>query len=138
MAGPHLSIRIDLASGDRIGPGKVALLEAIQSTGSISAGARALGMSYRRAWLLVEDVNYALREPAVTAETGGHSGGGAVLTPVGRRVIALYRAIEIKARSRCDHLVCRGGQSSWRSGDDAQGDQSSLDARRNHDKGYPG
>lgn len=98
MAGPHLSIRIDLTSGDRIGPGKVALLEAIQSTGSISAGARALGMSYRRAWLLVEDVNHALREPAVTAETGGHSGGGAVLTPVGKRVIALYRAIETKAR----------------------------------------
>jgi molybdate transport system regulatory protein len=98
MAGPRLSIRIDLASGDRIGPGKVALLEAIQSTGSISAGARALGMSYRRAWILVEQVNHALLEPAVTAETGGRSGGGAVLTPVGRRVVALYRAIETTAR----------------------------------------
>ena len=71
MAGPRLSIRIDLASGDRIGPGKIALLEAIRSTGSISAGARALGMSYRRAWLLVEEINHALRKPAVTAETGG-------------------------------------------------------------------
>ena len=70
MAGPRLSIRIDLASGKRIGPGKIALLEAIRSTGSISAGARALGMSYRRAWLLVEEINNALREPAVTAETG--------------------------------------------------------------------
>jgi len=50
MAGPRLSIRIDLASGDRIGPGKIALLEAIRSTGSISAGARLLGMSYRRCW----------------------------------------------------------------------------------------
>jgi len=98
MAGPRLSIRIDLASGDRIGPGKVTLLKAIQSTGSISAGARSLGMSYRRAWLLVEEVNYALREPAVSAEAGGHSGGGAVLTPAGKRVIALYRAIETKAR----------------------------------------
>jgi molybdate transport system regulatory protein len=99
MAGPRLSIRIDLASGDRIGPGKIALLEAIRSTGSISAGARSLGMSYRRAWLLVEEVNHALRKPAVTAETGGHSGGGAALTPVGERVVDLYRAIETHART---------------------------------------
>jgi molybdate transport system regulatory protein len=99
MAGPRLSIRIDLASGRRIGPGKIALLEAIRSTGSISAGARALGMSYRRAWLLVEEINNALREPAVTAETGGRSGGGAALTPVGERVIGLYRAIETHART---------------------------------------
>jgi molybdate transport system regulatory protein len=99
MAGPRLSIRIDLASGDRIGPGKIALLEAIRSTGSISAGARSLGMSYRRAWLLVEEVNHMLREPAVTAETGGRSGGGAALTPVGQRVINLYRAIETQART---------------------------------------
>jgi molybdate transport system regulatory protein len=99
MAGPRLSIRIDLASGDRIGPGKIALLEAIRSTGSISAGARALGMSYRRAWLLVEEINHALREPAVTAETGGRSGGGAALTPVGERVIGLYRSIETHART---------------------------------------
>jgi molybdate transport system regulatory protein len=99
MAGPRLSIRIDLASGDRIGPGKIALLEAIRSTGSISAGARSLGMSYRRAWLLVEQVNHALREPAVTAETGGRSGGGAALTPVGQRVVNLYRAIETQART---------------------------------------
>jgi molybdate transport system regulatory protein len=99
MAGPRLSIRIDLASGDRIGPGKIALLEAIRSTGSISAGARSLGMSYRRAWLLVKEVNHALREHAVTAETGGRSGGGAALTPVGQRVINLYRAIETQART---------------------------------------
>ena len=81
MAGTRLSIRIDLENGDRIGPGKVALLEAIRATGSISAAARALGMSYRRAWLLVEEVNNALREPAVAAATGGRSGGGAVVTP---------------------------------------------------------
>jgi iron complex transport system substrate-binding protein len=81
MAGPRLSIRIDLASGKRIGPGKIALMEAIRSTGSISAGARALGMSYRRAWLLVEEINHALREPAVTAETGGRSGGVRPLRP---------------------------------------------------------
>jgi len=99
MASLSLSIRIDLANGDRIGPGKVALLEAIRSTGSISAGARALGMSYRRAWLLVEQINNALRQPAVTTETGGQSGGGASVTPVGERIIALYRAIEAQART---------------------------------------
>jgi molybdate transport system regulatory protein len=99
MAATRLSIRIDLASGDRIGPGKIALLEAIRSTGSISAGARLLGMSYRRAWLLVEEINAALRKPAVTAETGGRRGGGAMLTPVGERIVGLYRAIESQARS---------------------------------------
>src|SRR5215475_10204703 len=99
MAGPHLSIRIDLTSGDRIGPGKIALLEAIRTTGSISGAARTLGMSYRRAWLLVEEVNDALLEPAVAAETGGRSGGGAALTAVGEKVIGLYRTIEAHARS---------------------------------------
>ena len=99
MATTHLSIRIDLASGSRIGPGKIALLEAIRSTGSISAAARSIGMSYRRAWLLVEEMNQALREPAVTAETGGVHGGGAVVTPAGERVVGLYRAIETRARA---------------------------------------
>lgn len=98
MAGTHLSIRIDLASGDRIGPGKIALLEAIRSKGSISAAARSIGMSYRRAWLLVEQINAALQEPAVTGITGGRRGGGAVVTPVGERIIKIYRAIETSAR----------------------------------------
>ena len=118
MASPQLSIRIDLAGGNRIGPGKVALLEAIRSTGSISAGARSLGMSYRRAWLLVEEINHALREPAVTAETGGRSGGGAAVTSVGERVIGLYRAIETHARSaaggafRAMGKLVRGGRAT--------------------------
>jgi molybdate transport system regulatory protein len=99
MAGTHLSIRIDLPSGGRIGPGKIALLEAIRSSGSISGAARSIGMSYRRAWLLVEEINQTLREPAVTAETGGARGGGAVVTPVGEKVVGLYRAIETQARS---------------------------------------
>jgi molybdate transport system regulatory protein len=99
MASAHLSIRIDLSSGDRIGPGKIALLEAIRSTGSISAAARTIGMSYRRAWLLVDEINRTLREPAVTAATGGQHGGGAVVTPVGEKVVDLYRAIETQART---------------------------------------
>jgi molybdate transport system regulatory protein len=99
MTGTHLSIRIDLSTGGRIGPGKIALLEAIQSTGSISAAARTIGMSYRRAWLLVEEINGTLREPAVKAETGGVRGGGAVVTPVGERIVGLYRTIESQART---------------------------------------
>lgn len=99
MPDTHLSIRIDLANGDRIGPGKIALLEAVRSTGSISAAARTLGMSYRRAWLLIEEINNALSEPAVTTETGGKRGGGAVITSVGERVVDLYRTIESHARS---------------------------------------
>jgi molybdate transport system regulatory protein len=94
MADSQLSIRIDLANGERIGPGKVDLLEAIRSTGSISAAARALGMTYRRAWLLVEDINAALRAPAVAAATGGRQGGGTKVTAVGEKLIALYRSIE--------------------------------------------
>jgi molybdate transport system regulatory protein len=95
----NLSIRLDLTSGDRIGPGKIALLEAIRSTGSISAAARHLGMSYRRAWLLVEEINDALHEPAVAAATGGRHGGGAAVTSVGERIIDLFRSIEGLAQS---------------------------------------
>ena len=99
MAGTELSIRIDLSNGNRIGPGKVALLEAIRETGSISGAARSLSMSYRRAWLLVEEINSALAKPAVTAEMGGRSGGGASVTPVGEKIVNLYRAIETRART---------------------------------------
>jgi molybdate transport system regulatory protein len=100
MAGAAgLSIRIDLACGLRIGPGKIDLLEAIRVTGSITAAARSLGMSYRRAWLLVEELNVGLREPVVRAESGGRNGGGANLTEVGERVVSLYREIEARAAS---------------------------------------
>jgi len=99
MANVRLSIRLDLSTGDRIGPGKIALLEAIRRTGSISAAARSLGMSYRRAWLLVNQVNSALDEPAVSAATGGTQGGGAILTPVGERIVELYRSIEDAAHA---------------------------------------
>jgi len=97
MTRNRLSIRIDLANGDRIGPGKIALLEAIRTTGSISAAARRIGMSYRRAWLLVEEINTALKEPAIAAATGGRRGGGATVTPAGEEIITLYRAIEQSA-----------------------------------------
>jgi molybdate transport system regulatory protein len=99
----RLSIRIDLVNGDRIGPGKVALLEAIKARGSISGAARQIGMSYRRAWLLVEEINAALRQPAVAAATGGKQGGGAALTPIGEEIVTLYRAVEHAAHDAAAH-----------------------------------
>ncbi len=77
-----------------IGPGKVALLEAIARTGSITAAAKTLGMSYRRAWLLVDETNRCLVRPAVQAAAGGHHGGGTVLTLTGVELIRRYRALE--------------------------------------------
>jgi molybdate transport system regulatory protein len=99
MADARLSIRLDLTDDHRIGPGKVALLEAIRDTGSISSAARRLKMSYRRAWLLVEEINGAMRAPAVAAASGGNRGGGAALTSVGEEIVELYRRIEHIVRS---------------------------------------
>jgi molybdate transport system regulatory protein len=77
-----------------IGPGKVALLEAIEQTGSITAGAKKLGMSYRRAWLLVEETNRCLVRPAVETASGGRRGGGSALTAIGVELVRRYRALE--------------------------------------------
>jgi molybdate transport system regulatory protein len=94
-AGDRLSIRIDLASGAQIGPGKIAVLEEIARAGSISAAGRALRMSYRRTWELVEDLNQSLGTPVVETAAGGSGGGGAILTKAGRAVVNSYRAIEM-------------------------------------------
>lgn len=91
----RLSIRLDLASGARIGPGKVAVLEEIARSGSISAAGRALRMSYRRTWELVEDLNRNLGTPVVETAAGGSGGGGAVLTRAGKAIVERYRAIEM-------------------------------------------
>jgi molybdate transport system regulatory protein len=99
MAETQVSIRIDVKKG-RIGPGKIALLEAISKTGSITAAARSMDMSYRRAWLLVDAMNKLLREPAVTTKVGGAGGGGGTrLTPVGRKIIQHYHSIEMRTRA---------------------------------------
>ncbi|MFF9551274.1 winged helix-turn-helix domain-containing protein [Methylobacterium fujisawaense] len=90
----RLSIRIDLAPGIRIGPGKVQLLEMIAEHGSISAAGRALGMSYRRAWMLVEEMNKGFDQSVVEAQIGGKAGGGARLSSLGADLVAHYRAIE--------------------------------------------
>lgn len=93
----RLTLRLDFSNGHRLGPGKVRLLEAIDQHGSISAAGRALGMSYRRAWLLVDEINRAFALPAVAGQTGGSGGGGTALTDWGRELVALYRGLEAAA-----------------------------------------
>jgi molybdate transport system regulatory protein len=100
MAETHVSIRIDLESGGRIGPGKIALLEAISKTGSITAAAQSMNMSRMTAWLLVEETNTLLSEPAITTQSGGAGGGGnAKLAPVGEKLIRQYHSIERRTRA---------------------------------------
>ena len=102
----RLSIRIDLAGGGRIGPGKVALLEEIGRSGSISAAGRAMKMSYRRAWQLVEDLNRTMGGHVVETATGGAGGGGARLTEAGKILVQEYRAMEQAAAQTADtHLA---------------------------------
>jgi len=96
---PTLSLRIDLDDEGRIGPGKIRLLENIQQFGSISAAGRAMDMSYKRAWDLVDEINRICNQPAVERQTGGKNGGGAALTPFGLSLVARYRKIERDAAS---------------------------------------
>lgn len=94
----RLSIRLNFEDARRLGPGKVALLEAIDATGSITGAAKSLGMSYRRAWLLLEETNTLFTEASAATAQGGRQGGGAHLTPFGREVVARYRAAEQELR----------------------------------------
>ncbi len=95
----RLTLRIDFDGDRAIGPGKIRLLELIDSKGSISAAGREMAMSYRRAWLLVDNLNHCFREPVVSAQTGGARGGGAALTVLGHAVVRHYRAIERAAEA---------------------------------------
>ncbi|MGD9883091.1 MAG: winged helix-turn-helix domain-containing protein [Reyranella sp.] len=92
-----LHLRIDFGGERSIGPGKIRLLELINETGSISAAGRALAMSYRQAWLLVDELNHMFREPVIVAQTGGGGGGGTVVTPTGNDIVRLYRDMERRA-----------------------------------------
>lgn len=96
---PSLSVRIDLNTEARIGSGKIQLLESIQACGSISAAGRAMHMSYKRAWDLVDEINRICRRAAVERQVGGRNGGGAILTAFGLSLVARYRKIERSAES---------------------------------------
>jgi molybdate transport system regulatory protein len=96
---PKLIFRLQFEPEGRIGRGKIELLTHIRETGSISAGGRAMDMSYRRAWLLVDEMNRLFREPVVESQRGGKQGGGAMLTPFGEALVAHYHAMEEKAEA---------------------------------------
>ncbi len=98
-------MRITKGKTIALGPGKVSLLEAVREHGSISAAARSLDMSYRRAWLLIDELNRSLKSPATISKQGGQSGGGCVLTPVGESIIRLYRDIERTAETACAQQI---------------------------------
>jgi molybdate transport system regulatory protein len=103
----RLSIRIDLGPDHRVGPGKVRLLEAVAEHGSISAAGRALGMSYRRAWTLIEALNAGFGRPVVETQAGGRAGGGARLSALGAALVADYRAIERAAERAAGPVLAR-------------------------------
>jgi molybdate transport system regulatory protein len=98
-------MRITKGETIAIGPGKISLLEAVREQGSISAAARSLDMSYRRAWLLIDELNRSLQSPATISEQGGQSGGGCVLTPVGEDIVRLYRDVERIADEACAERI---------------------------------
>ncbi len=92
----QISLKFDFANGERLGPGKVDLLEKVGEHGSIAAAGRAMGMSYRRAWLLIDALNHMFVEPAVVTQMGGRGGGAATLTPFGETLVRRYRALQAK------------------------------------------
>ena len=94
---PGLTLRVMGAGSPAIGPGKAALVEHIAKSGSISSAARAMGMSYRRAWQLVEALNESFAEPVVVTAIGGTRGGGAKVTAFGMELVRRFRAMENKA-----------------------------------------
>lgn len=93
----RLTIRLDFGPEAAFGPGKARLLELVDETGSIRAAAAGMGMSYRRAWLLLKDIENVINAPPVQTRTGGAQGGGTTLTAGGRAILDGYRAIERRA-----------------------------------------
>lgn len=93
----HLKLQIELSDGSRLGPGKIMLLEAIDRAGSLSRGAEEMGISYRRAWLFMRQINESFDEPAIETPAGGHGGAPSRLTEFGQRLITAYRKIEAEA-----------------------------------------
>ena len=100
--GAAVSVRLRFGVDARLGPGKIALLEAIARTGSIAAAGREMGMSYRRAWLLIDSLNRMFDEPVVRASPGGAHGGGAELSGLGHDLVTGYRAMEVDTIAAVD------------------------------------
>ncbi|MFO1037108.1 MAG: winged helix-turn-helix domain-containing protein [Geminicoccaceae bacterium] len=101
----RIFVRVDLMPSGRVGPGKIALLEEVDRTGSISAAGRALGMSYRRAWMLIDQLNQLFVDPVVTTQMGGSHGGGAKLTEIGHLLVARYRELETECAAAADRQL---------------------------------
>jgi molybdate transport system regulatory protein len=100
MSGAVIRFRVDIGPELGIGPGKIALLEHVGESGSLSQAARSLGMSYRRAWQLIDSLNGCLKEPVTRAQKGGPHGGGSSLTAFGRQLIRVYRAFDAETQRR--------------------------------------
>ncbi len=100
MRNPAVRFRIDFGRDEAVGPGKIALLEHIGTSGSLSGAARELGMSYRRAWQLLESLNGGFAKPVAATSRGGRAGGGATLTPFGRALIRIYREFDAEVQAR--------------------------------------
>jgi molybdate transport system regulatory protein len=120
---PVIRFRIDFTDSVNLGPGKIALLEAIIAKGSISDAARSLGMSYRRAWMLINSLKQGFSEPITVSATGGKGGGGAQVTPSGVKLIHRYRTLEqdiaqrgIQTLAEIIPAVIVGQSSSGKSG----------------------
>lgn len=110
MGTPRLKVKLVIGDDDTLlGPGKIALLKAIQREHSLSKAAKSIGMSYRRAWLLVQELNNALREPVLVTQTGGQSGGGSELTAMANELIRVYeqltREAETATEATRDHVA---------------------------------
>jgi molybdate transport system regulatory protein len=100
MSKPAIRFRVDLGEEGAVGPGKIALLEHIGQGGSLSQAARELGMSYRRAWLLLDSLNHCFRERVAVSAKGGRRGGGATLTAFGHQLIRAYRDFDAEVQAR--------------------------------------
>ena len=125
-----LTIRIDFGKEAAIGPGKARLLEAVDASGSIRGAARAMGMSYRRAWMLIQDMEAVMGASVIAAATGGQRGGGASLTMLGRELLKNYRLIEKRAEKavRSQLRIMQGLTVSKKIA--RRGGQRSVKARR--------
>lgn len=116
----RVRLHIHLGAGHSLGPGKVQLLEEVRALGSISAAARQMGMAYRHAWEMIDDMNQAFGRPVVATASGGPDGGGAILTPFGEEVARRFRAMEtathraIAADLRALGLPVAGGRRAPR------------------------